>query len=160
MRLAVVLALAVLGLSSAPQTARAQAIEPYYAQIVAFPYTFCPKGWLEADGTLLPIAQYTALFSLLGTTYGGNGVSTFGLPDLRGRAAVGEGQGPGLSPVVQGEQRGFNSATVGVAFGGSGTTNLGQRRVGSLIGATVPTRPPSLGLRFCIATQGIYPSRP
>jgi len=64
---------------------------------------FAPRGWLYCQGQLLPINQYQALFSLLGTQYGGNGVTTFGLPDLRGRVAVGAGQGPGLSPYIMGQ---------------------------------------------------------
>ena len=62
-------------------------------EIRVFPYDFVPKGWMSCDGSLLPINQNQALFSLLGTTYGGNGVNTFALPDLRGRATLGYGQG-------------------------------------------------------------------
>jgi microcystin-dependent protein len=66
---------------------------PYLAEVRAFAFNFCPSGWLPADGRLMPIPQNPALFSLLGTTYGGNGASNFALPDLRGRAPLGTGQG-------------------------------------------------------------------
>ena len=62
--------------------------EPFVAEIRAFPFNFAPKGWASCDGRLLPISQHTALFSLLGTTYGGDGKSTFALPDLRDRALM------------------------------------------------------------------------
>ncbi len=69
----------------------------YTGEIMLVPYTFAPYGWLECNGSLLPINEYDALFSLIGTTYGGDGQTTFGLPDLRGRAPIHRGQGPGLS---------------------------------------------------------------
>jgi microcystin-dependent protein len=67
--------------------------EPFVAEIRAFGFTFAPSGWFSCQGQLLPISQYTALFSLVGTFYGGNGTSTFGLPDLRGRVAIHQGDG-------------------------------------------------------------------
>jgi len=70
---------------------------PFIAEVVMFSGNFAPRGWAFCDGQLLPIAQNTALFSILGTTYGGDGRSTFGLPDLRGRVPVGPRQGPGLT---------------------------------------------------------------
>jgi len=75
---------------------------------MTFGGNFCPRGWAATDGQLLAISQYSALFSLLGTTFGGDGRSTFGLPDLRGRAALGNGHGPGLTPTTMGDKRGFN----------------------------------------------------
>lgn len=86
--------------------------QPYLGQINLFAGNFEPRGWRLCDGRLLNINQNTALFSLLGTTYGGNGQTTFGLPDLRGRVPVGIGQGPGLSNVVLGEMRGLESVTL------------------------------------------------
>lgn len=80
--------------------------ESYIGEVCLTAATYCPKGTLEANGQLLVIEDNVALFSLLNTTYGGNGVKTFALPDLRGRVPVGTGQGPGLSNVVQGQQRG------------------------------------------------------
>ena len=72
-------------------------MDPFVAEIRIFPFNFAPKGWAWCDGQLLPLSQNTALFSLLGTTYGGNGKSNFALPDLQGRAPMHPGQGPGLS---------------------------------------------------------------
>lgn len=80
--------------------------DPFVAEIRIFPFNFAPKGWAWCDGQLLPISQNTALFSLLGTTYGGNGKSNFALPDLQGRAPMHPGQGPGLSLHDLGEQNG------------------------------------------------------
>lgn len=71
--------------------------DPFIAEIRIFPFNFAPKGWAWCDGQLMPLSQNTALFSLLGTTYGGNGKDNFALPDLSGRAPMQPGQGPGLS---------------------------------------------------------------
>ncbi|MEO8169078.1 MAG: tail fiber protein [bacterium] len=76
------------------------------------PYNFAPRGWAFCQGQILPIAQNQALFSLLGTTYGGNGQTTFALPDLRGRVPIGEGQGPGLSAYFLGQQGGAETHTL------------------------------------------------
>ena len=70
--------------------------DPFVAEIRIFPFNFAPRGWAWCDGQLLPLSQNTALFSLLGTTYGGDGKSNFALPDLQGRAPMHPGQGPGL----------------------------------------------------------------
>lgn len=86
--------------------------DPFVAEIRLFPFNFAPRGWAWCDGQLLPISQNTALFSLLGTTYGGNGTSTFALPDLRGRVPVNPGQGPGLSLRDLGEQGGSSTVTL------------------------------------------------
>ena len=72
-------------------------MDPFVAEIRAFGFTFAPRGWAECNGQLLPISQNTALFSLLGTSFGGDGRSTFGLPNLQGSAPIGQGQGSGLS---------------------------------------------------------------
>jgi microcystin-dependent protein len=85
--------------------------DPFIAEIKLFAGNFAPRGWAFCDGSLLSIAQNSALFSLLGTTYGGNGVTTFGLPDLRGRAVLGTGQGPGLSNRQLGEKGGSEKLT-------------------------------------------------
>ena len=80
--------------------------DPFLAEIRMFPFNFAPKGWAVCDGQLLPLSQNTALFSLLGTTYGGNGYSNFGLPNLMGRTPMHPGQGPGLSSHDLGETGG------------------------------------------------------
>lgn len=82
------------------------ASDPFIGEIMYVPYTFCPRGWAEASGQLLQISQNTALFSLLGTTYGGDGRVTFALPDLRGRVPVHYGTGPGLSSYTMGQRGG------------------------------------------------------
>jgi microcystin-dependent protein len=87
-------------------------VEGYIAQIIMFAGNFAPRNWAFCSGQILSIAQNTALFSLLGTTYGGNGQTTFALPDLRGRVPVGTGQGPGLANVVLGEVSGAPTHTL------------------------------------------------
>lgn len=86
--------------------------DPFLGEIRMVGFNFNPVGWALCNGQLLPIAQNSALFALLGTTFGGNGTTTFGLPDLRGRAPVGMGNGPGLTPIVQGEQAGVEQVTL------------------------------------------------
>ena len=87
-------------------------MDPFVAEIRIFPFNFAPKGWAFCDGQLLPISQNTALFSLLGTTYGGDGKSTFGLPNLQGRAPMHPDQGPGLSLHFLGESAGSDTVTL------------------------------------------------
>ena len=87
-------------------------MEGTIAQIILFAGNFNPRTWAFCQGQIISIASNTALFSLLGTTYGGNGTTTFSLPDMRGRAAVGIGQGPGLSNVVLGEIWGDENLTL------------------------------------------------
>jgi microcystin-dependent protein len=86
--------------------------DPFVAEIRMFPFNFAPKGWAFCDGQLMPLSQNTALFSLLGTTYGGDGKSTFALPDLQGSAPMHPGQGQGLSLRDLGEQSGSESVTL------------------------------------------------
>ena len=86
--------------------------DPFVAEIRIFPFNFAPSGWAWCDGQLLPLSQNTALFSLLGTTYGGNGASTFALPNLQGRASMHPGQGPGLSLHDLGETGGSETVTL------------------------------------------------
>jgi microcystin-dependent protein len=86
--------------------------DPFVAEIRIFPFNFAPKGWAWCDGQLLPLSQNSALFSLLGTTYGGNGKSNFALPDLQGRAAMHPSQGPGLSLHDLGETGGSETVTL------------------------------------------------
>ena len=128
--------------------------DPFVAEIRIFPFNFAPKGWAFCDGQLLPLSQNTALFSLLGTTYGGNGKSNFSLPNLQGNASMFWGQGPGLSLRDLGEQGG--SATVTLleselpahthAFNASGAPADAQQpndfSPARVVGAT-PYRPPA-----------------
>ena len=85
---------------------------PFLGQILLVPYNFSPRSWAFCNGQILSIAQNTALFALLGTTFGGNGQTTFALPDFRSRVPIHPGQGPGLSPYVLGQQGGSESVTL------------------------------------------------
>ncbi len=113
--------------------------QPFLGQIIAFGGNFAPRGWAKCEGQLLAINQNQALFSILGTTYGGDGRTTFGLPDLRGRSMVGPGTGPGLSPVQLGQRGGTQTTTlnatnipplpVSVRLGGAvGNQSIGTNR--------------------------------
>jgi microcystin-dependent protein len=171
---------------------------PYISEIKMWGLNFAPRGWARCNGALLSIAQNTALFSLLGTTYGGNGQTTFALPDMRSRVAVGEGQGPGLGNYTLGQQAGTESVTLTTgnlpahahshsqpavsAAGSSAAPGTGVRLAASrgilaystaaadtslapsntgIAGSSLPVSivQPYLVLNFCIATQGIFPSR-
>lgn len=117
-------------------SAPVQAAEsPYIGEIIIVGYTFCPSGWAEANGQLLSISQNTALFSLYGTTYGGDGRTTFALPDLRGRAPIHVGDRNRLGDRKEGGRAMADSAGGQLAVPGTQT------------------------LRFCVALQGIYPAR-
>jgi microcystin-dependent protein len=93
-------------------TPKAQAQDAYLGEIRLFAGNFAPNGWMKCEGQLLPIATNQALYAILGTTYGGNGQTTFALPDLRGRLPMGQGSGPGLTPTVIGEQQGSENTTL------------------------------------------------
>lgn len=130
-------------------------MDPFIGEIKMVGFNFTPKGYALCDGSLMPISQNSALFSLLGVTFGGDGVNTFALPDYRGRGPVGMGQGKGLSaPVVQGEVAGFESVsltlgnmpshthaatTAGLTASPAASTALGAARGadGSIIGAAI-----------------------
>jgi len=168
--------------------------EPFLGMIIIVPYNFAPRGWAFCNGQILPIAQNTALFSLIGTTFGGNGQTTFALPDLRGRVPNSAGQGPGLSSYDLGQVRGTESTTLlvtqmpshnhlvaasgsdadsgkpaGRVLANSSATNFITAPDGTLmnqamISNTGGNQPfsilgPYLTLNFCIALEGIFPSR-
>jgi microcystin-dependent protein len=179
--------------------------EPFLGQIIIVGFNFAPRGWAMCNGQILPIAQNTALFSLLGTTYGGNGQTTFALPNLQSRVPLHFGQGPGLSAYDLGQAAGSESETLTVnnlaahthalvpkgqaSNAGDGNTNdpdgtfpakalnvnmysttsdgshLGADPTGATqTGITGGSQPfsilqPYLALNFCIALEGIFPSR-
>ncbi len=89
--------------------------DQFVGEIRMVGFSFAPVGWALCNGALLPISQNQALFSLLGVTFGGDGITTFGLPDLRGRAPVGMGNGPNLTPVAQGELAGSENISISAA---------------------------------------------
>jgi microcystin-dependent protein len=90
-------------------------MDPFLGEIKMVGFNFAPKGYALCNGAIMSIQQNSALFALLGTTFGGNGTTTFGLPDYRSRGPVGMGQGPGLSAVVQGEVAGIESVSLTLA---------------------------------------------
>jgi microcystin-dependent protein len=169
--------------------------EPFLGEIRMFGFSFAPQGWAMCNGQILSIAQNTALFSLLGTFYGGNGTSTFALPNLQSRVAIHQGQGPGLSPYQLGELAGLENVTLTTnqmpqhnhvvqannssAAGDKPANNVLARTStptyasspdgvttmnSGMIGFSGGSQPfsiiqPILVLNFCIALQGIFPSR-
>jgi microcystin-dependent protein len=90
-------------------------MEGYIGQIMLFAGNFAPRNWQFCQGQIIQIAANTALFSILGTTYGGDGQTTFALPDLRGRVPVGTGNGPGLSPWIMGQQEGVDNVSLTIS---------------------------------------------
>jgi microcystin-dependent protein len=169
--------------------------QPFIGEIRIFGFNFAPRGWAFCNGQLLAIAQNTALFSLLGTTYGGNGQTTFALPNLQSRVPVHFGQGPGLSSYALGQEAGSESVTLiqneipahvhtvspscstddpnagspknnfPAAAGTPIYSNTSNAVMGvsntSIVGGSQPHNniQPYLALNFCIALQGIFPSR-
>ena len=135
--------------------------EPYLGEITWIAHNDVPSGWRVADGSLLPISNNQSLFSILGATYGGNGRSDFALPDLRGRVAVGEGNGPGIANHSLGQRYGTTEETLSVAQTPSHAhglpDNLGQT---ASVGGGNPQSnlQPSLALTHIIALEGTYPS--
>jgi microcystin-dependent protein len=102
-------------LGNVPASHATCATDPYIGSVCMTAANFCPRGYLAANGQLVPVVDNTALFSLLGTTYGGDGRSTFGVPDLRGRTPVGAGSGLGLTQVLLGARRGAETRTLSLA---------------------------------------------
>ncbi|WP_206756952.1 tail fiber protein [Tolypothrix sp. FACHB-123] len=127
----------IFGVSVQPASA---GIDPYIGEVMLSGNTYCPNGWAEANGQMLQVSQNQALFALLGTTYGGDGRTTFALPDLRGREPIGLGQGNGLPAYTLG-QKGLATVTKPEP---TNTTAL-------------PTG--YIALRYCVALVGIWPDR-
>jgi microcystin-dependent protein len=132
--------------------------EPFLGQVRMSAATSLPNHAVPANGQLAPISQNAALFSILGTSYGGNGQTTFALPDLRGRAAIHAGAGPALSPRSLGQSIGDESVSLGVANLPSHHHTVGADITGDTgSGAAYANMQPSLGLHYIIATQGVWP---
>ena len=191
--------LALAGQPVLPRGSRAQAAttgaDPFLGEIMLWAGNFAPVGWAFCHGQILSIAQNTALFSLLGTTYGGNGVVTFALPDLRGRVPINHGQGPGLPNFDLGQTGGEPNHTLipqempahthalnadsangsqsgpggalpardpagSPTYGANASTTMAANAL-QIVGGSQPhnNMQPYLTLNYCIALQGIYPSR-
>jgi len=135
--------------------------EPYLGEVLLFGGDFAPDGWAFCDGQLLSIDENQALFNILGTTYGGNGQTTFALPDLRGRAAVEAGAGLGLPNVALGQQYGAASTTLNLTQVPQHAAPLADGGSTGVTGGSQPVniQNPSLGLNYIIAVQGIFPSQ-
>lgn len=135
-------------------------MEPLVGQIILFAGGYAPRGWAFCNGQLLPIAQHKALFSLIGTIYGGDGITNFALPDLRGRVPVHVGAGNGLTPRELGQA--FGSETLAEQTT-QVTGRIPQLRAAAVDVDSGRDRPsivqPSLGLNFIIALEGNYPAR-
>lgn len=130
---------------------------PLMGEIIMFSGNYAPRGWALCDGQLLPITQYSALYSILGTTYGGDGRSTFALPDLRGRVPLHAGQGAGLAPYRLGQKGGTESVPFprGVPITSATTGNVEVLNAGS----SSSNLQPYVTVNYIIALQGQYPSR-
>jgi microcystin-dependent protein len=137
--------------------------EGMIGEVRLFAGNFAPRGWAKCEGQLLPISSYSALFSILGTTYGGDGRTTFALPDLRGRAAIGPGNGPGLSNVNLGSKLGQESAQVKAQTIYTPTKQVAENRnfLTKQVGnpTTIDLQQPSLAVNYIICLQGVFPSR-
>jgi len=190
----------IAGLASTTPTADA-GDNPYLGEGFIMPYSFCPRGTVSAEGQLLAISQNQALYSLYGTTYGGDGRTTFAMPDMRGRVPLGMGNGPGLTPRTMGQRGGAETNIIqivnmpahnhragiqtytdpanstdpqGNAFGiaadnhyvtnetapsGKFMNPLSVRMDNTGANQAVNGLQPFLALRYCVATQGVFPSR-
>lgn len=132
--------LAIIGTAFLPVVDAEAQIDPWIGEIRATAASYCPTGWADANGQLLAICSNQALFSLFGTIYGGDGRTTFGLPDLRGRAATGAGQQPGLRNWTQGSRAGTVSETLISAQVPSHTHRAGIRYSTDPANSTNPKR--------------------
>ncbi|KAA3622298.1 MAG: phage tail protein [Bacteroidetes bacterium] len=131
--------------------------EPFIGEITMFAGNFAPRGWALCNGQLLPISEHTALFSLIGTYYGGDGRTTFALPDLRGRVAIHPGTGPDLSTYSLGQTGGTEKVEFPrVTKVGA---NINAKKTISFETGSASNIQPYGTVNYIIALQGIYPSR-
>lgn len=169
--------------------------EPYLGDIILVGFNFCPRGYVDAAGQLLPINSNQALFSLYGTMYGGDGRTTFAMPDMRSRIPMGTGTGPGLPPATQGARFGDETITMTVsmmpshnheAYGAEAPPNqetptdhvLASFPINPTYSSATPTTAfadgtithtgggqgfdnvaPTIAMRYCVATTGLFPPR-
>jgi microcystin-dependent protein len=132
-------------------------MEEYIGSISLFVGTYAPEYYLFCHGQQLLIEQYQALYSIIGTTYGGNGVNYFNLPDFRSRTAIGAGNGAGLSSVQLGEKRGTETVSGRNTLVQAAQPNLPSVSVSK--GNVYDNRQPSMGVNFIICVEGIYPTQ-
>jgi microcystin-dependent protein len=166
-------ALAAGALACADLAAPAHAEQsPYLGEVMFFTSSTmaCPNGWVLAAGQMLQVAEHETLHAVIGTTYGGDGIATFGLPDLRGRIVRGVGQGPNLSNVTLGAKGGAEAVTIApgnLSVGVSPNVKLAPAPAGPAARsgavaraptASLPTLAPSLVVSPCIATVGTFPT--
>jgi len=149
--------IACLGLGILPAVSAQAGDNDYIGEIFMTGANFCPRSTASLDGQLLSISQNQALFSILGTTYGGDGRTTFGLPDMRGRSAVHAGRGPGLSSISLGAKSGTEKLSLMTGGQSKGKIENGRNLAGSE--QTLNNRDPYLAIKYCIVMQGMYPSR-
>lgn len=128
--------------------------DPYVGQVIPVGFNFAPVGWQICDGTLLPIAEYTALFSLIGTSFGGDGLTNFAVPDLRGRVALGAGQGVGLQSYTIGQPGGSETVSLTSAQFAGHTHALSA----TAAAATTPTPGPGVVFGTSPAAEPLYAS--
>lgn len=128
-------------------------MEAFIGTVLLMANNYAPRGWMLCQGQELPISQYSAVFSLLGTTYGGNGTTTFKLPDLRGRVAVGTGSGPGLSTRVEGQVGGAESFTAVATL--TGVATIGVNNLPSHTHAASGALTASTAVRVGTAAVGV-----
>ncbi len=132
--------------------------EPFIGEIRMFAGSYAPRDWAFCDGRLVNVAENPELYSLLGTAYGGDGRTTFGLPDLRGRAPMHFGNGPGLTSRRRGDKLG--QETVNLQATQLDTGGRTQTTVNEGASTTLPIMQPYTCVNFIIALNGLYPSRP
>lgn len=158
----------VTSLSRTEEAAASAGTEPYIGEVMLWPMNFPPRGWAFCHGQLLKISQNTALFSLLGTMYGGDGRQTFGLPDLRGRVPVGAGNGPGLTLRKLASRGGEEAVALALenvplrlaSVAGEGSkTEVAIGSEAPSAGKAHPNMQPYVTLNYVICLSGVYPSR-
>jgi microcystin-dependent protein len=132
---------------------------PLLGEIMMWGGNFAPKGWAFCNGQVLSVNQNMALFSLLGSTYGGDGRTTFALPDLRSRIPMGTGSGPGLTPRYWGNKGGAENVILETAALAEPAEPDASRNAAATETGTIPVAPPSLAVNFVICLYGEYPCR-
>ena len=145
-----------------PSTAQSR-VTGTLGEIRMFAGSFAPREWAFCDGQLLPIAQHRTLYEIIGTTYGGNGITNFALPDLRGRAPMHVKQGPGLTNRILGEKYGTESTGTAIGNTAAGPGRAGNVSVSTMTGSSTTVTDnnmqPSLGINYIICISGLFPSK-